>query len=168
MKKISLLLLIAAAACVVFCCSCSRYRKIVPDEDRKGYTLPELEQVFSYNKEEFVRVGDIMLNSEKFGMIISESCEWIASIETDSKKDLFTEDEWDEMTSLFRSTGLSEIRLDYKAENKIVRFVYYKDGVTTSLYYCPDGDELDMAYYSAIESEFERIEDHWWVGSTPD
>lgn len=169
MKKTALLLLAAVAACLACGCFKGKYESIIRDKDRKSYTVSELETVYFAHEAEFADVGDLILRNNELADIMSNSNEWVASIETESKKELFSEGDWEKIVKLFQTTGLFRIERNYKLKKELVRFMYRSDDkTTTTLYYCPGSEGSDLLYYLQRESVFKQIDDSWWIAYSAD
>ena len=169
MKKIALILLLSFVACFLFGCFNSKYEFIIPDRDRKSYTVSELEAIYIAHEAEFTDVGDLILSNDELANIMSNSKEWVATIETESKKNLFSEGDWEKIVKLFQTTGLFRIERNYKLKKELVRFMLGSDDkTTTTLYYCPGSEGSDLLYYSQREDIFNQIDDCWWIAFSTD
>lgn len=148
--------------------ACPAWEYILSKDELKMYTVEELKEVYEDEREAFFEVAEILLKNDRIAQIIKNSGEGVTYIDDTSKKDCFSEAEWERIVDLFHTTGLGRIERNRKTGKEIVRFIYRKGDEDIELYYGPCSTEDDMLYYRQRRSKWVRIDDHCWIGYIAD
>lgn len=167
MKKVlSVLIMLFSILLLGILVGCYHDNHIISRKEEKAYTVAELKEMYDVYHDDFNDVAKIVLKNDPMKQAMINTNEGVASFETTSVKDFFTQDEWDTIERLFHETGLFRIERSSKgsSENDTVKFFYGISISTTILYYCQTDNESDMDYFRQDSKQFEKIESNWWIG----
>lgn len=166
MRRKACILLMTLMLVLLFGCDDS-LRLIIPAEEEKFYSPKELVAVFHTYQDSFSEVVEIVLENEALEQMMINSREGTVSIWTVTKRDCFSEEDWDKIVDLFRETGLSRIERNNKGGKETIRFQFIKNNDTTTLYYFREENEINIRYNTQFDTYVEKIDDEWWVGFAP-
>ena len=159
----------AMATCVAIDLS-SGSKFILPAKAVEYHTKDELIDLYWQNKDLLNSVKNSILSNKAFLQVLVDQKDGDAGILTDSDKDLFTDEEWTDIVSVFEKLHPYMIMMERKGR-PVKLYINFNDlkiesgSKTTELYWFPSEDEL--AYhtkYSLADSiEYTQIEEGWYV-----
>ena len=166
-KSFSVFIILCIILLLGILVGCYHDDHIIPAKEKKAYSTDELKQLYDVYRDDFNDVAKIVLKNDSMKQAMINTHEGVASFETTTFKDYFSQGEWDTIERLFHETGLFRIERSSKgaSENDTVKFLYRNSADhTTTLYYCQTDNEYDMDYFRLDSKRFEKIESNWWVG----
>ena len=133
-KNFSVFIILCIILLLGILVGCYHDNHIISTKEKKAYSTDELKQLYDVYRDDFNDVAKIVLKNDPMKQAMINTNEGVASFETTSVKDYFTQDEWDTIERLFHETGLFRIERSSKgsSENDTVIFLY---GISTKRNY---------------------------------
>jgi hypothetical protein len=150
---------------ILLCISCNQSLDYIIDKTQwKSYSIEELIGVYNQYNKEFNHVAEIVLENETIEQIMLDSQEEVVSIWDETKSAYFSDEEWNDIKTLFRLTGMNRIERNVKSGKDVIKYIFRDSNFTTKLFYCVTDDEQDLLYHKQRTSIFQKIDEYWWVG----
>ena len=168
MKRITALALVFLT--LLLAASCSHkvpysWDLIIDNEQLRAYSVEELIQVFTRYREKFEHVAKIVAENEAMKRFMLVQNESVIDIYFEGDCAYFSEEEWSDITELFRITGLNRIERNTKIGKNVIKFLYRHGDFETILFYCETNDDQDLSYFVfPWTKEFQKTDEYWWVG----
>jgi hypothetical protein len=143
---------------------------IIPADTVEYHTKEDLSDLYWQNKDLLNSVKDSVLSNKAFLQVLVDQKDGDAGILTDENKDLFSEDEWADIVSVFEKLHPYMIMMERKG--RPMKFYISFDDLKldkgskeTSLYWFPSEEELKYhKEYSLADSvEYTKIDEGWYI-----
>lgn len=165
-RKFTLILILQL---MVLFTSCGKSFSLIIDKAQwKSYSVEELTVLYESLNVKYQDVAAIVMENNTIKQIMIDSKEEVVSIDSIMEKEYFSNEEWQKVEDLFRTTGMNRIERSIKSGKDVIIFIYRNSNFTTELFYCVTTDEQDLLYHKQRTSVFQEIDEYWWVGYTSD
>ena len=149
--------------------SCGKSFSLIIDKAQwKSYSVEELIVLYESLNVRYQDVAVIVMENNTIKQIMIDSKEEVVSIDSIMEKEYFSDEEWQKVEDLFRTTGMNRIERSIKSGKDAIIFIYRNSNFTTELFYCVTTDEQDLLYHKQRTTVFQKIDDNWWVGYSSD
>ncbi len=161
-------IVVLAAYIVIGCSTSPKY--IIPVGSAKYHTKEELVDLYWQNTTVLNSVKDSVLSNEGFLQVLIDQKDGDAGIHTEVNKDLFSEEEWENIVSVFENLHPYMIMMERKGMplKFYINFAKLKletGSKRTSLYWFPNTDEI--AYHKkhslADSVEYTQVDGNWYI-----
>jgi hypothetical protein len=143
---------------------------IVPGDPVDYHTKEDLADLYWKNNDLLNAVKDSILSNKAFLQVLVDQKDGDAGISSNGSKDLFAEDEWADIVSVFEKLHPYMIMMERKGRPLTFYIVFgtlKQDSVekTTLLYWFPNEDERIYHEKPGVfpDGVFTQIEDGWYI-----
>jgi len=180
-KKVVIGLMILGVAAIAACVAIefsTGPKYIIPAGSAEYHTKEELTDLYWQNEVVLNSVKDSVLTNKKFLQVLIDQKDGDAGIHTDVNKYLFTDEEWENIVSVFENLHPYMIMLERKGR-PLKFYINFGDlrfetgSKDVSLYWFPSEEEIeyhkehslaDSVEYTQIDGNWYVVEErfHWW------
>ena len=134
-----------------------------------SYTKDELGDLYWSNKTDFVNIVEIMLSNDKIRQIIINTHDDDWGVYSKVGKDLFPEEEWEQVEKLFKKIKPYKIMLSLRYNDSVVYFDFGSRKVddkkiSTSLYYFKNVKTMEIYGINTWVGTLEQLDGCWYIG----